>query len=195
MRSSPTFKLNTLQLQIYTKQSQWEKPTEPVYGDSGAPPSHPPPSYASHPNPSSLGPEKFVSGTGESDEAYARRLQAEENARAGPGHYDNNRGASDDYYRQSQGTGVVPGPAPPLGGGVYNQSMPVNESKSKGLLGKLMGGGHSQPHPQAQYAPQQGYYQQGGCKFLAFLFRYDFAPAFRLCWYLLHDLGYTIALS
>jgi len=50
---------------------------------------------------------------------------------------------------------------------VYNQSMPVNESKSRGLLGKLMGGGHSQPQPQAQYAPQQGYYQQGGCKLVS----------------------------
>jgi len=107
-----------------------------------------------------------------SDEAYARRLQAEEDARAsaGPGQYGNRAGASDDYYRQSQGTGVQAGPAPPLGGGVYNQSMPVNESKSKGLLGKSMGGGHSQPHPQAQYAPQQGYYQQqGGCKLVLFL--------------------------
>lgn len=106
-------------MNIYTKQSQWEKPTSPIYppGENDhAAPSGPPPTYnAGDSNPitsekTGLGSNNpYASATPgvgggassshnttEEDERYARQLQAEEDARARaqPGGF----GASNEYY-------------------------------------------------------------------------------------------------
>lgn len=109
----------------YTKESQWDKPTQPAV-DPNAPkaPSGPPPSRSPNPAASSDAPptysagstvpatagsdikrplssnNPYVSNTKESDEELARRLQEQENARhtsAGAGHATE-RGQSDNYY-------------------------------------------------------------------------------------------------
>lgn len=177
---------------LYTKQSQWDKPTEPVYPSpqGGAPPG-PPPSYG-HNDSRQTGPEKGGylnsnnpyggnSGANSShnvnvsdDEAYARKLQEEENARAqAGGSAGANRGASDSYY----GGGAAASSAPQYGQGAqYGQNAPQygqssselpsrDGGKSKGgFLGKLLGkaSGGSSSRPQQGYGgyPQQGY-QQG----------------------------------
>ncbi|EPQ62763.1 hypothetical protein BGT96224_A20444 [Blumeria graminis f. sp. tritici 96224] len=75
---------------IYTKKSQWEKPTQPVYPDNETPPSGPPPGYTSN-NTSSSDLKQSYSQKGSQgspdDAALAARLQAEEDSRS--------RGASD----------------------------------------------------------------------------------------------------
>lgn len=112
----------------YTKASQWDKPTEPARDPNApVPPSGPPPSRSPNPAaaagnsdappgysagttaPATAGADikrplssnnPYASNTAESDEALARRLQEEENARhtsAGAGHATD-RGASDTYY-------------------------------------------------------------------------------------------------
>ncbi|GME40478.1 WW/Rsp5/WWP [Neofusicoccum parvum] len=153
---------------IYTKQSQWEKPTEPIYPPSdaelGAPPAGPPPSYA-HGDAKPVGAEKtglssnnpFGPGGGSShdiseDERLARQLQAEEDARAHGGAGD--RGASDSYYQQGGGApgyqapgyqqqqGGYGSPVPGYGGSSSSDLPPRPEDKGKksgGFLGKLLG--------------------------------------------------------
>jgi len=133
---------------IYTKKSQWERPTEPIYppSDEGAP-SGPPPGYSgggmnSDPTDAKLNP--YASGTAQhgsssnidEDAALAARLQAEEDARAG------NRNAQQDY----QNTPMSPGSS-----GQY-QDLPPREQK-KGFLGKLLGKASSS----SQTPYQQGY--------------------------------------
>ncbi|KAK0661751.1 WW domain-containing protein WWM1 [Lasiodiplodia hormozganensis] len=113
---------------IYTKQSQWDKPTEPIYPPSEAeasvPPPGPPPSY-NQGDAKPLGSEKtglssnnpYGSGYGgggqsshdiSEDERLARQLQAEEDARAHGGNSPmpggDSRGASDSYYTQPGGS-------------------------------------------------------------------------------------------
>ncbi|KAF2770877.1 hypothetical protein EJ03DRAFT_388640 [Teratosphaeria nubilosa] len=156
---------------IHTKQSTWEKPTEPVYASGDAPPPGAPPGY-DHGSTQPTGPEKpgFASNNpygGSSmtdDEALARKLQEEENARSG------NRGAADGYYGQSG--------APAYGqqGSAYGQQspygqsaspMPPQEAQKKGLFSKFtskLGGGSSSRPPQygQQYPPQQQYGGYGG---------------------------------
>jgi len=152
---------------IYTKKSQWDRPTEPIYppAEDGAP-DGPPPGYA---NPQPVGAEKGSnnpylnsSATGGSsshnidkDEAYARQLQAEEQARAQG--RPTSRNAQQDYMN-------TPMPS-------YDQQQlpPRQQEKSKGgFLGKLLGK-HSAPGGQQQYqqygspgpanygSPQPGY--------------------------------------
>ncbi|KAL1306468.1 hypothetical protein AAFC00_005166 [Neodothiora populina] len=170
---------------LHTKQSQWEKPTEPVYGaDGGAPPGAPP-GY-DHNSSRTTGPEKgsylntnnpYGPGAGSShssshnvvdDEAYARKLQEEENARV---RATADRGAADGYY----GAGASSSPAPTYGQGPqYGQTAasypqqhqpelpPRDGTRSKGgLMGKLFGKTSSSSRPQQPYGYGQPHYQQG----------------------------------
>lgn len=165
---------------LYTKQSTWEKPTEPVYPAGEAPL---PPAYGgatpSHPTGTS---EKstFSSNNPYSnqqpgiseDERLARKLQEEEEAqaRAGRRSGDTNHGTSNDYYNHPQGSHGATGPsvygAPQSGGypqpGGYSHqqyqapSTPYqddkSQSKGKGLLGKLLG--KSSHGSSSHHAPQ-----------------------------------------
>ncbi|KIV99047.1 uncharacterized protein PV09_09220 [Verruconis gallopava] len=132
----------------FTKKSQWEKPTEPVYGPpDDEPPEDAPPGY-DHSQTKPVGPEKsgavssnttggqLFAGDGAAgssshvdtsgDEEFARKLQEEENARLGgsvqgpPG----DRGEADNYYNQGPGAG---GPAPygQQSGGPYGSQSPA----------------------------------------------------------------------
>ncbi|KAM3079089.1 WW domain-containing protein wwm1 [Clarireedia jacksonii] len=157
---------------IYTKKSTWDKPTEPVYPSDEAPPSGPPPTYApgssnsSYPTDTKSNPydtQTSNSNTVESDAALAARLQAEEDARAASSSSTGNRDAMQDY----QNTPMPPGSS---GTSSYSQELPAREQKKGGFLGKLLGkasGSSSSQQPQyqqpqyqqqqQQYAPQQGY--------------------------------------
>lgn len=159
----------------HTKQSQWDKPTEPVYG-STAPDG--PPGY-DHSTAQPTGPEKGgnlssnnpyaagASGGMSEDEKLARKLQGEENARSS---VSGNRGANDGYYGQGQSPAV-----PSYGQQSYAQQssggpMPEQDRGKKGgflskITSKLGGGGSSsRPYQQQGYGggypqqyPQQGY--------------------------------------
>jgi hypothetical protein len=119
---------------IYTKVSQWERPSTPVYPPGAGhdvPPSGAPPGY-DHGSARPLQPEKTGASTGEAifggggatgvgsshidtsgDEDFARKLQEEENARLskeGAG----SRSAADSYYTQ-QGAGGGPAQYGPPG--------------------------------------------------------------------------------
>ena len=179
-------------MNLHTKKSQWDKPTEPAEGEFGAPGGPPP--YAAGDS-RSTGPEKgslssnnpYGSGSAESDEAMARRLQAEEDARSQGRPLS--RGASDSYYNQSgapQGYGQQPQGYAQSSSSYGQQELPPRPDGKRGFLGKLLGGkhgsssqqGYPQQHqgyppqqqqyyqgpPQGQYGyqPQQGYYGQGG---------------------------------
>ncbi|KAF2146146.1 uncharacterized protein K452DRAFT_315396 [Aplosporella prunicola CBS 121167] len=169
----------------YTKKSQWERPTEPVYPPGESPisaPDGPPPSYsqgAARPAPTEKG--GYLSsnnpyGPGASggssshsiaeDERLARQLQAEEDARAQG--RPTSRGAADGYYNQGGAPGYgQPSPygqqsqSPAQG---YPQQLPPRDDKGKskgGFLGKLLGkAGGSQQHYGQQYPHQQPQYQQ-----------------------------------
>ncbi|KZF20582.1 hypothetical protein L228DRAFT_249335 [Xylona heveae TC161] len=169
---------------IYTKKAQWDKPTEPVYApndDPSAPPG-PPPSYSEHVS-KPVGPEKSnnpylnTSGSGgagtsqqnvSSDEAYARQLQAEEEARASsrsPQPLSSGRSAQQDYMNTPMPSDYAnPSPAP-YGG---SSTSPRPDEKSRGLFGKMFGK-HSSSSQQQQPVyqsssspyPPQGYAQQG----------------------------------
>ena len=151
-------------MNLYTKKSQWDKPTEPAEDVSSS--SAGPPPYA--PGDSKpLGHEKgglgsnnpFGSGNTQSDEALARRLQAEEDARAQGRPLS--RGAADTYYNQasaSPGYGQQQAPAN------YGQDLPPRPEGKKGFLGKLLGKSSSSSSPshyQQGYPPQQQQYYQG----------------------------------
>ncbi|KAH7058931.1 hypothetical protein B0J12DRAFT_737545 [Macrophomina phaseolina] len=151
---------------IYTKQSQWEKPTEPIYppSEGGAPPPGPPPSYT-HSDARPVGPEKtglssnnpYGPGPAGSshdiseDERLARQLQAEEDARAHshspmPPGAASDRGAADSYYQQqgsAPGYGASGYGQPSPGYGSSQQELPPRPEekgkKSGGFLGKLLG--------------------------------------------------------
>jgi len=159
-----------------TKETTWTKPTEPAYPQGHAPPQGGPPGY-DH-NSSSHAPSEKSGGfgsnnpygavtpnaTGESDEAMARRLQQEEQARLGHGS-SSNRGASDNYYGAGgSGPSQQHGAGSPSPYGQQSQ-LPPREEK-RGLFSKIsskLGGSSSRP-------PQQyggggygagGHYQQG----------------------------------
>ncbi|EMC96407.1 hypothetical protein BAUCODRAFT_473428 [Baudoinia panamericana UAMH 10762] len=171
----------------YTKQSTWEKPTEPAHPPGDAPPPGAPPGY-DHSSSRPPVPEKSGLQTNNpyhqpgqggltEDERLARKLQEEENARAGTA----NRGAADDFYHSgssgapSYGQGASPygqQPASPS-----TAQLPPREEK-KGLFSKLgskFGGGGAQRPPQqqygqSQYGPGYGGYppqQYGGCVMIA----------------------------
>jgi hypothetical protein len=156
---------------IYTKKSQWEKPTEPIYPPDDEAPGGPPPGYSGSGNPTGDTKHTYDASRGsgstgnvESDAALAARLQAEEDARAGK------RSAQEDYQNT---------PMPQS----YPQTLPAREEKSRGLFSKLLGktsssnnqysqggqyGGsaYNRPPQQAygygqQQYPPQGYPQQG----------------------------------
>ncbi|RYF30497.1 MAG: hypothetical protein EOO38_32335, partial [Cytophagaceae bacterium] len=172
---------------VYTKRSQWDKPTEPAYPPGEGPPDHPPPSYIPG-GPGAV--DSNVTGTSEKstfssnnpyaghlganipeDEKLARKLQEEEEARArshGPG-----AGASNDYYSQpgqaQQGQGQYGG-YPSQSASPYAQAQSPydgqtqDKGKSKGgLLGKLLGkaSGHGSSGSSQAY-PQQSHYGQPG---------------------------------
>ncbi|PTB63829.1 hypothetical protein BBK36DRAFT_7064, partial [Trichoderma citrinoviride] len=82
---------------IYTKKSQWDKPTSPVYPDGEAPPSEPPPGYDGHNAPqvsdtknnpygdhhsSDFAGSSSRQAQEEEDARLAAQMQAEEDARA-----------------------------------------------------------------------------------------------------------------
>lgn len=172
---------------IYTKKSQWDKPTEPVYPPpSDGAPAGPPPGYSgaqpatdtkSNPYASSMGMNSSSHSNSnpstESDAALAARLQAEEDQRAGHA----SRGAQQDYMNTPlPGNGYGQQPQQPNYGqsqGGYGQELPAREQKKGGgFLGKLLGkasapggshGGGGSPFGRpAQPQPyQQGYGQQG----------------------------------
>ena len=150
---------------LYTKKSQWDKPTEPVYPPhEGDAPLGPPPGYSgrgSSPHPPDLKTNPYPAGANtsssniESDAALAARLQAEEDERA---RANSSRNAFQDY----QNTPL------PSGSTSYPQELPPRDTKSKGgFLGKLLGkagGSGGQHYPQQggygqQHYPQQGYGQ------------------------------------
>ena len=93
---SPTPPQSRFYVNIYTKQSQWDRPTEPVYpSDSASAPSGAPPSYTGggtgmpeksglhSNNPYSSGGAGGNSSSNVNDDAaFAAKLQAEEDARA-----------------------------------------------------------------------------------------------------------------
>ncbi|KAI9651162.1 WW domain-containing protein wwm1 [Ciborinia camelliae] len=143
---------------IYTKKSTWDKPTEPVYPSDDSAPAGPPPGYSGGPSnyPSDTKSNPYEpSPNTESDAELARRLQAEEDARAaGP---SGARGSAQEDYQNT-----------PMPSYSQSQELPPREQK-KGFFGKLLGkaSGSSSSHPpqqqyQQQYAqqPQYGAYQQ-----------------------------------
>jgi len=162
---------------IYTKKSQWEKPTKPIYAPDEEAPAGPPPLYnqgdakpveAEKSGLSSNNP--YASATGgvgsshdiSEDERLARKLQEEENARAQD--RPTSRGASDSYYQQQAAYGQPAGYGRPEytpTGSPMPMGPPFPEDKGKakgGFLGKLLGKG-SHPKPQYDgYPPQQQYY-------------------------------------
>merc|ERR1711881_678055 len=161
---------------IYTKKSQWDKPTEPVYPppSDGAPPGAPPGySGGGQPQPTDTKHNPYESSMNpntESDAALAARLQAEEDQRARSG--QGSRGAQQDYQNtpipgQSPGYGQQPGYGQPQQS--YGQELPAREQKkSGGFLGKLLGkaSGGSSSHGGGGMSsfmkPQQPHYGGGG---------------------------------
>lgn len=153
-------------MNLHTKKSQWDKPTEPAEDESGS--SAGPPPYA--PGESKpVGPEKgglssnnpFGSSSAESDEAMARRLQAEEDARVHGRPLS--RGAADSYYGQAGASSAYGQQQQPPQGN-YDQDLPPRPEGKRGFLGKLLGknSGSSSHHQQPQgYPPQQQQYYQG----------------------------------
>jgi len=152
---------------IYTKKSQWDKPTAPVYpsSDDGAP-AGPPPGYSggganSNPTDYKTNPYDTSRAPGstnnlDEDAALAARLQAEEDARAARGSGSTSRNAQQDYQNT---------PMPPQTPQQY-QDLPPRDTKPRGFLGKLLGkASGSSPQPQYggyggnQYGrpPQQAY--------------------------------------
>ncbi|KAF4969395.1 hypothetical protein FSARC_3377 [Fusarium sarcochroum] len=145
---------------IYTKQSQWDKPTSPVFpADDGAP-GGPPPGYQQgnapvptdtkkNPYEDHLDHSAMGGPSHDEDARLAAKLQAEEDARArgGPGGPDipAGYGASSSPYPQSNS----PYPqnnssySQQQGGGSYPAELPPRDrgAKSGGFLGKLLGKG------------------------------------------------------
>jgi len=150
---------------IYTKQTQWDKPTSPVYPPGG----EAPPGYNEQSS-KPVGPEK--GGLGEAgmseDERLARQLQEEENAKAahGVGPAGSRTGAADGYYNDA----YAQPPQGQLAPG-YGSPGPSTSPKRKSLLGKFFGGNKHHGQQQGYYPPGQpgygypppaGYMQQGG---------------------------------
>jgi len=156
---------------IHTKQSQWDKPTEPVYAaDRDSPPPGGPPAYTGSDNFGNVSDKKTnpyddSRGAGsaspnniDEDARLAARLQAEEDARA-----QETRGNAFQDYAST--------PLPPQSS---QAELPPKEGK-RGLFSKLLGKSNSQQpqygqpgygggyqQQQGGYPPQQGYPPQGG---------------------------------
>ncbi|EXJ91922.1 hypothetical protein A1O3_00472 [Capronia epimyces CBS 606.96] len=162
---------------LYTKESTWEKPTEPARRPNSnledAPPSGAPPSYSAGSNAPNVSDTKhgFESNNpynsqrqgDETDEQLAQRLQDEENKRT--------RGAADDFYTSGGASGTPN--ASGIQGGYPGAPSPLPQrpesggsgGRSKGFFGKLLGKSSSShsPYPaqQGNYAPQPAGYGQG----------------------------------
>ncbi|KAF2755685.1 hypothetical protein EJ05DRAFT_112174 [Pseudovirgaria hyperparasitica] len=161
-----TVRFEWFYVNIYTKKSQWDKPTEPIFppGNNDLAPEGPPPSYAGGPTQplhgektglSSNNPYASPAGPGgasashdiSEDERLARQLQDEENARAGG--RPNSRGAADGYYNAPQGAGYQQGypqgqqyapPQQPYGQqDPYTGQYEGDKGKKKGGLSGLLG--------------------------------------------------------
>lgn len=175
---------------LHTKQSQWEKPTEPAYATPEGGPAGPPPGYAGHGSQAyHTGPEKGGYGSNNpyggssttDDEKLARQLQAEEEARAHG--RPTSRGASDGYYQGSGAAGAgaasyAAGGAGAYGGGGQSSyggqpsyggqaELPPRgaDGKKGGFLGKLLGktsGGSSSAQGYGGYPQQQQQHYGGG---------------------------------
>jgi hypothetical protein len=151
---------------LHTKESTWEKPTEPAPGGDSAP-GGPPPGYTPGNNASNPSDTKrplesnnpYNSPTSahqsETDEQMARRLQTEES----------NRGQSDSYYNSStpQPAGIQGGyPGAPDSSSSQLPPRPDSSGKPRGFLGKVFGKSSSSSHQQypQQARPGAGYPQQ-----------------------------------
>ncbi|EKD21010.1 uncharacterized protein L3040_004627 [Drepanopeziza brunnea f. sp. 'multigermtubi'] len=166
---------------IYTKKSQWEKPTEPVYAPptDGAP-AGPPPGYSggSYPQNTDTKQNPYASSMNsnpstESDAALAARLQAEEDQRARSA--AGSRGAQQDYMNTPMpGQSQAPAYGQPQQNygqqqGGYGQELPARDQKKSGaggFLGKLLSkaSGASSSKPPQQFGggyPQQSYGHSG----------------------------------
>lgn len=165
---------------LYTKKSQWDKPTAPAHppDDDDAPPG-PPPGYTpgSAPTPSDVKKNPYNDPSNQSlggkskqeqedeDAQLARQLQEQEDSRARGA-----RGEADSYLhspvpQQYQGQSPYPQPQQAPYGSPQGQYGDDSQRGSKGLLGRLLGkkmggggfGGGSNYPP-----PQQGGYYGGG---------------------------------
>lgn len=150
---------------IHTKQSQWDKPTAPALDPNAshdaAPPSYSPGGSApvnagkdtKSPNLQSNNP--YASNTAESDEALARRLQEEENAR---NHGTASRGASDSYYTGAGQNQQYPAsPSYQSSSLQQPQTTDRGSGKSGGFLSKLKDKMSQPPQQRPGGYPQQGY--------------------------------------
>ncbi|KAI4256349.1 MAG: hypothetical protein L6R42_006268, partial [Xanthoria sp. 1 TBL-2021] len=151
--TSPRFYVN-----LHTKVSQWDLPTQPAYPSSDAPPPGGPPGYS---GPGVAHPEKDPysnipysgthapgAGQNESDAVLAARLQAEEDerARVAGGGRPTSRGAADQYYGQPQQPGYPGGP------GMMGQQQP----QPPGYVGGYPGAPDSnQSYDQQQLPPRE----------------------------------------
>lgn len=162
---------------IYTKASQWEKPTSPAVDPTaihGGAPGGPPPAYVPGSNAAPRGDSKSPTGLSthrqETDAELAARLQAEENARSERSGGDQSRGTHDGsqayQYGQPSSQQYAQQPQPGYGqqyghSQLSPQAADSQASGPRGLIGKLLGKKSSNSHGAAGY-PQHGYPQQGG---------------------------------
>jgi len=141
---------------IYTKKSQWEKPTQPVYpADHDSPPPGAPPGFTGNNPYSNVSDKKTnpyddtrAAGSAspnniDEDAKLAARLQAEEDARA------QTRGNAIQDYANT--------PLPPMSS---SAQLPPREEK-RGLFSKLLGKSNSQPQQGYGGYSQQSYPPQG----------------------------------
>ncbi|KJZ77087.1 hypothetical protein HIM_03408 [Hirsutella minnesotensis 3608] len=163
---------------VYTKQSQWERPTAPVFpvGDNAY--HDPPPVYEPGHTPALTDTKKNPyeapvssdhhggSSTMDEDAKLAAKLQAEEDAKArtNPGGPQPPAGYGGPNSYQSQGGNAYSqSPSPyPQGNSSrppeqFPQDLPARDKGKGGLLGKLFGGKGKMP-----MGGSQGGYSQGG---------------------------------
>lgn len=156
---------------MYTKKSQWDKPTAPVFPVDENAPTDPPPGYEPGNGPAPTDTKKNpyddptaqnrhagASSTQDEDAKLAAKLQAEEDARARggptpPAGYAAG-GAADSYAQGGAGQSQSPFPS----------DLPPRDDargKDRGFLGKLFGKGKNPQGGQGYggYPQQQNYYQ------------------------------------
>jgi hypothetical protein len=157
---------------LYTKQSQWDKPTQPVFPAEDAPPPGAPPGYApgSAPIPTDTKKTPYENpadshGTSSQhiseDERLAQQLQDEENARArgapGGAQPPPGYGSASPYPQSNNPYAPSPSPSQNNNSGGYGQQSsspfpqdlpPRDKSKSGGgFLGKLLTDSAEVPAP------------------------------------------------
>jgi hypothetical protein len=161
--ATPRFYVN-----LYTKQSTWEKPTEPARPSDN----DDPPDYSPSPNDPITSDTKKKplesnnpyshSGEGsqtESDAQLAARLQAEEDARASSHSPNPTTRGVDGSGQTSRQSGYPSAPTGQDSNQLPPRPDPSDRGRSKGFLGKLLGKSSSgQPYSQQQsYSQNQGY--------------------------------------